>query len=373
MRKLKKTVSALVVATMLMSLAACGKTTDKTTEATETQSQETTEAVSEETSEETVEASGSEAETQTDSDLAYYDGVTYIGQSTWIGYAPLFIAEQKGFFLDHGADIKVQVIESAADRRSSLLADQIQCMSSTVDTHIMTDAAGIDIVQVLALDTSDGGDGVIAKSEIESIADLKGKSVALDTTGGASFFWFQYLLREEGMTLDDLNVQSMGSGDAGSAFVAGNVDAAVTWQPWLTNATNTDFGKVLVDSTETPGIIVDSIGFKSEFVDAYPGTVTALVLGWYDALAYIESDYDDAVAIMAEGMGQTVEDFEASLADVKYYDRDMNIEYFDESNEDSIYAIAELANTIWIENGFYEESEGPVIAEVIDGSFVTAE
>lgn len=360
MKRFKKIVSAIAVASMLLGLTACGSASKDTTE---------------QTTETTTESNSTDADaTAADAlDLAFYDGTVYIGQSTWVGYAPLFIAQEKGFFEKYGADIQIQVIESAADRRSALLADQIHAMSSTVDTHIMTDAAGIDIVQVLALDTSDGGDGVVAVSDINSIADLQGKKVALDTTGGASFFWFQYLLREEGMTLDDLDVQSMGSGDAGSAFVAGNVDAAVTWEPWLTNAKSTDFGKVLMDSSETPGIIVDSIGMKKEFIDAYPGTVRALVLGWYDALAYIESDYDDAIAIMAEGMGQTPEEFEESLAGVTYYDRQMNIDYFDTSIENNIYDIAALANEIWIENGFYEEGDAPVIEEVIDGSFVGIE
>lgn len=369
MRKIKKIVSAFAVASMLLGLTACGGTSEETT------TEATTETVT------TVEATTSEAETGTaddasatdTSDLAYYDGTVYIGQSTWVGYAPLFIAQEKGFFKKYGADIQIQVIESAADRRSALLADQIHAMSSTVDTHIMTDAAGIDIVQVLALDTSDGGDGIVSKEDINAVADLKGKKVALDTTGGASFFWFQYLLREDGMTLDDLDVQSMGSGDAGSAFVAGNVDAAVTWEPWLTNAKSTDFGKVLKDSSETPGIIVDSIGMKKEFVEAYPGTVRALVLGWYDALAYIDSDYDDAIAIMAKGMGQTSDEFKESLEGVSYYDKKMNIDYFDKSVENNIYDIASLANEIWVENGFYKEDEAPVIDEVIDGSFVGIE
>lgn len=366
MRRLKKVISAIAVASMLLGLTACGSTSEETTETTA----ETTEAVGEAIED----ASAGEDASATDTtDLAFYDGTVYIGQSTWVGYAPLFIAQEKGFFKKYGADIQVQVIESAADRRSALLADQIHGMSSTVDTHIMTDAAGIDIVQILALDTSDGGDGVVAVQDIESIADLKGKKVALDTTGGASFFWFQYLLREEGMTLNDLDVQSMGSGDAGSAFVAGNVDAAVTWEPWLTNAKSTDFGKVLKDSSETPGIIVDTIGMKKEFIEAYPGTVRALVLGWYDALAYIETDYDDAIAIMAQGMGQTSEEFEESLKGVTYYDRQMNIGYFDASIENSIYDIATLANEIWIENGFYTDAEAPVIEAVLDGSFVGIE
>ena len=86
-----------------------------------------------------------------------------IGQSSWIGFAPLYIAEEKGFFKKHGADVKIQSIESKADSKSALAAGRIQGVSTTADTHVVNAAAGIDIAQVLALDTSSGGDGIIAK------------------------------------------------------------------------------------------------------------------------------------------------------------------------------------------------------------------
>ena len=120
---------------------------------------------------------------------------TVIGVSSWVGYAPLFIAEEKGFFKDHGADVEIKTIESGADRRSALASNKIQGMCTTVDTHIITDAVGVDVVQVLALDTSCGGDGLVAKNEYQSIKDLAGKKIALDTTSGSSYFWFQTLIK----------------------------------------------------------------------------------------------------------------------------------------------------------------------------------
>jgi len=68
------------------------------------------------------------------------------------------------------------------------------------------------------------------------------------------------------MKLADLKAIDMKAGDAGSAFVAGKVDAAVTWEPWLPRAKETPFGHVLLSSDKTPGIIVDSLAFKPDFL-----------------------------------------------------------------------------------------------------------
>ena len=203
-----------------------------------------------------------------------------IGQSSWIGFAPLYIAEEKGFFKKHGADVKIQSIESKADSKSALAAGRIQGVSTTADTHVVNAAAGIDIAQVLALDTSSGGDGIIAKKDFKSIEDLKGKKVALDTTGGADFFWFQYLLKEKGMTIKDFDVQSMSAGDAGAAFVAGKVDAAITWQPWLSKASATDFGYTMLDSKASPGVIVDTFAMRKDFIKDHPEAVQAIAVSY---------------------------------------------------------------------------------------------
>jgi len=119
--------------------------------------------------------------------------------------------------------------------------------------------------QVLALDDSHGGDGMVAKKEIKTIKDLKGKTVAAQLGGGASYFWLAYVLGQNGLKLSDLKLVDMKAGDAGSAFVAGKVDAAVTWEPWLSKARETPFGHVLLSSDRTPGIIVDSLAFKPIF------------------------------------------------------------------------------------------------------------
>lgn len=293
-----------------------------------------------------------------------------IGQSSWIGFAPLYIAEEKGFFKKHGADVKIQSIESKADSKSALAAGRIQGVSTTADTHVVNAAAGIDIAQVLALDTSSGGDGIIAKKDFKSIEDLKGKKVALDTTGGADFFWFQYLLKEKGMTIKDFDVQSMSAGDAGAAFVAGKVDAAITWQPWLSKASATDFGYTMLDSKASPGVIVDTFAMRKDFIKDHPEAVQAIIDGWYDALDFLKSNPDEAIAIMAKRLGEKPENLKKELGDVTFYDEAGNKTYFGtKDNPGDFYKIVKIASDLWVSVGLIDKAVDA--ASIIDGSFLT--
>ncbi len=295
-----------------------------------------------------------------------YDGEIILGQSSWVGYAPLYLADKKGFFDECGADVTIQSFESKTDSKSALAARKIQGMSSTVDTHVMSAASGMDLKLVLALDTSSGGDGLIAKHEFKDVKSLAGKTVGLDTSGGASYFWFQYLLQKEGMTLEDVKAVNMSSGDAGAAFVAGEVDAAVTWEPWLSRAKETDFGGVLMDSSETPGVIVDALVMDAEFTNDYPGSVKAIVQGYYKALAYMESDPEDAYTIMCEYTGdESAEALQATMdSEVTFYDQAGNVAYFN----GEVQAIAKQASDLWIEMKLIESE--PDLDSFIDNSYL---
>lgn len=347
---MKKILSLLVVAMLTLSLlAGCGSsgTTGGSTDATDT-------------------AATGDATTTTDTtdEGQYCPDTTVLSMSTWIGYAPLHVALEKGFFAENGVEVEIAVIESAGDQRSALASGQIQGAATTIDTTVMSQSIGIDAIQILALDYSNGGDGVVAKNEYNSLADLKGKTVAIDTTGGASLFWFNYMLKDLGMTMDDFEIVNMGAGDAGTSFVAGQVEAAVTWEPWLTNAQNTDFGKVLLSSADYPGVIVDTLSMSKEYVDAYPDSVKGIVSAWYEALAYIETNPDDANQIMADAMGMPLEDFLATWSAVYFYDQAGNIAYFDTQIADMCQSVSD----IWIELGLMENPVAP--ADSFDGSFL---
>src|SRR6476620_11326169 len=103
-----------------------------------------------------------------------------IGHSTWVGYGPLYIARDKGMFKKNGVDVDLVLIEDPKERFPTLMADKIQMIASTVDTALLYMKKPDDFQYVVAIDDSNGGDGIVAIKDIKSIADLKGKKVAVN-------------------------------------------------------------------------------------------------------------------------------------------------------------------------------------------------
>src|SRR5438309_1404540 len=198
-----------------------------------------------------------------------------IAHSTWVGYGPLYIARDKGFFSKNGVDVDLIVIEDPKERFPTLMADKIQMIASTVDTALLYMKKPDDFQYVVAIDDSNGGDGIVANKDINTVADLKGKKVAVNE-GSVSQFYLNVLLAKAGIKETDLNTVNMTASDAGTAFVAQKVDAAVTWEPALSKGKSAPHGHLLVDSSTTPGLITDVIIAKTSWIKAHQKEVAAV-------------------------------------------------------------------------------------------------
>lgn len=69
--------------------------------------------------------------------------VVKIAHSSWIGFYPLDLAEQKGFFKDYGVNVQIKDIESKSDSKSALASGKIQGIATSVDTNVLSAASGL--------------------------------------------------------------------------------------------------------------------------------------------------------------------------------------------------------------------------------------
>src|SRR5207248_702693 len=127
-----------------------------------------------------------------------------------------------------------------------------------LDNVIIAQSNGLAMVVVGESDFSYGGDGIIATKNIKSIADLKGKRVACPE-GLPSHFFLLHLLKQNNLGPKDIElVPADDGGQAATMFASGRVDAAVTWDPWISQADKKTEGKghVLITTRDAPGLIL---------------------------------------------------------------------------------------------------------------------
>lgn len=293
-----------------------------------------------------------------------------IAVPTWTGYGPLFLARDQGFFSKHGVSVELSIIEGLGERKQALATNRLQAMATALDVQVTLAAADVPIKVVWALDDSFGGDGILAKNGINGVKDLKGKRVAFHV-GSTSHHFLLTVLSANGMSQKDIVAINMTAGEAGAAFVAGRVDAAVTWEPWLTKGGQSGQGRVLLSTKDFPGIIADSVSFRADYVKQYPEAVQSFVVAMKDAMDYWKKNQDAGNAIMAKGLGISKEEFVETMGGLRFHDYGSNLQFFGTPGKPGpIYSVMGDAATFYMEQKIIDRK--PVVSELIDGSFLQA-
>jgi NitT/TauT family transport system substrate-binding protein len=288
--------------------------------------------------------------------------------STWNGYAGLVIGVESGMFEEEGLDVRYTVIEDPVQRFNAFKAGELDAIATTPDTFSRNYARGIQSVQVLGLDASVGGDGIVAEKDITSVEQLEGQKVAV-SEGSTSQWFLAYVLDQSGLSLDDVEQVNLTSADAGAAFAAGRVPVAVTWEPWLTRAEENPNGRVLVSTEDYPDIITDGVAFTPEFVEENPETVTAFIRAYGRVMDEIEANPDEAFEHATEYLGQSVDEIKAILETVPLWTLEESQKFYGTPDQPGrAYEIFTESAEFWQSIGEIEEL--PDAENAIDPTFL---
>ena len=244
-----------------------------------------------------------------------------IGTQPWIGYGPLWIADEKGFDTENGVDIKMVNFSTDQDLESGFASGKFQAASNANNTYIRLADLGIDLTVTLMEDFSLTADAIVScNPDIQSIDDLAGAKVAFEEFS-VSDVLFRYALEQAGISFDDIEYVPIPAADAGTAAVAGRVDVAVTYEPYLQAALQEgDNCKIIYTAKERPGLISDALGFATEFADSNPDAVIGVMKAWDEAVDFYNTDTEEAQAIIAKAVGEKPEALGPSFKGVKLFD-----------------------------------------------------
>jgi len=286
-----------------------------------------------------------------------------LGMSGWTGFAPLSLAAETGLFKKHGVDVEIKFIPQK-ERHLTVAAGATQAVATTVDTFISYSAAGIPLTQVLLLDKSRGGDGLAVRNNITKITDLKGKTIAVDGAGTTPYFTLIAFMKRNGMTAKDVNLATLGPQPAAQAFIAGQYDAALTYEPYLSSVREApNAGKILLTTLDYP-VVVDMVAFQPDYIKKNPKVVQGVVNGFFDALAMIKAEPAKSNEIMGGKVKQTGEQFAKSASNIAWQDKAANQAYF----KGELQAFMKEAADIQLEAGVIRAI--PDLKPMVDDSFI---
>lgn len=258
------------------------------------------------------------------------------GTSPWPTSMFAYLADAKGIFAEHGLEVELNTFGSFGDSLQAFVGGNLDLITAASPDTIAPFSQGADFDIIMLTDKSMGSDGMVAAPDIQSVSDLKGKTVATELYS-VDHMYLLSLLDEAGMSAADITLTNMTIADEGTAFIAGQVDAAVIWEPYLSKAVNEGNGNLLYSTKDNPDLITDCIAASSNIVKIEPAAVQAFTDSWYEAVEYWHNNQDESEAIMAEALEVTQEDFRAMMETLSITSAADALEAFEPAEGDSSF------------------------------------
>lgn len=232
------------------------------------------------------------------------------------GHTQPIIADQKGFFKEEfGEEVEVQlsVFASGPPIIEAFTAGQVDFCFVGDQPAIQGIANGLDIKILASYASTEAGNALIAtpKSGIKTLADIKGKKIGY-TVGSVGHQLLLKFLSSQNLTETDAELLNLSPADMYASLQAGTIDAAITWEPYITNSVSEGIATLIQDGTGYK-YNVNVIAGSSEFVSQNPD-ITARLLKVFDkAGVWADEHPDESLKIIGEASSIDPGAFKASF------------------------------------------------------------
>lgn len=267
--------------------------------------------------------------------------------NVWAGWAPIVFANEgfkpaKEWAAPDGKKFKVELIllDNPVAMRDAYAAGEVHIGWATVDMlplfmeELQKDSRTRPRV-FQQIDWSNGGDGIVARDNIKTISDLRGKTVVLAENSPSQYFLLNALINGGVQPAEVKPLYTPDAFKAAAAFAADkNIAAAVSWAPDIYKLAKIPGNRMLVTTGEANHLIADVWFARADFAQENPGIIEGLVRGILDAVEDLDNQDNrkKAAKLMAEGYSIPEDDAIGMLGDAHWTNYAENREFFLNAN-----------------------------------------
>lgn len=261
-----------------------------------------------------------------------------VAAHVWPGYAFLFLARDEGWLPPE--EIGLLETSTATQSIERLRAGEVMAAALTLDEVLLARSQGVPLTVAMVFDVSAGADMVIARPQIRSLADLKGKRIAVETSAVGSLM-LSKMLAEAGLTQNDIELVEM-SGNHLDAWDRNLADAVITYDPTASQLLKKG-GVSLFNSRQMPELIFDVLAVRSDVLKAQAATVRKLVAAHFKGVAALRHTPADTTYRLAKQLGLKGNEVMAAYRGVKMPDISANRAYLSNPSSPLYRAARDLA------------------------------
>ncbi|MBW4444481.1 MAG: ABC transporter substrate-binding protein [Plectolyngbya sp. WJT66-NPBG17] len=239
----------------------------------------------------------------------------------WSGYSGHHVTVKKDFYKQAGLTIEDILFQSNTEQITAFLSGKTDLAWMTAGDVIQMAGKDPNLKIIFLCDYSNGADGILGRG-IKTAADLKGKTLAREDVLFQKVLLRAYL-EKSGLTEKDIDIRDIPASDAATAFSAKRVDAAVTYEPFLTKAAKESGGEVIFSSKGT-NLIADVLVTRPKLITERRADLIAFLKAADQGIKLLKSGDTDAIAAASSRLGIKPEELREQLTGITLFDIEGN-------------------------------------------------
>ena len=263
---------------------------------------------------------------------------------TSIAGGSLMVTEARGLW---GVPVELRGFVAGSDVLQAVLAGSADAGSMATTPTIVGGRTGDFVIAAVANRVGDTTAIIVPpNSSIKTVADLKGKKVAIQKGTTTALDMENYVLPHAGLSLKDVQVVNMGMGNMPAAVAGGRVDAAASVEPYISIAVQQKAAvrlELMMAYDPIPVFIV----FRTDFVNKHPDVVVNALRGYYKAVKWIKAHPKDAVDTIVAGLAKQGVKLDRKVVEMAWNTVDLDVQF----SEADMRAYLNGAATLLIKSG----------------------
>ena len=250
-----------------------------------------------------------------------------VGITSWVGFDIVRYAQSSGIFKQRGLEVELVQFENQQDSSRAVIRGGLDAAFVSFWDVMQVDPGNGKPVVLMTTNISAGADGIVAKPEIKSVKDLRGKQV------GAKLGTVNHLILLEALKANqikpaDVKILDYSNEVAAEKIKTSAIDAAVLWQPMLGETAKNIKGNVIHTTKQVDSLVIDILMSSDRVVKEKKSQLKQFLLAWFDVMHAVENQPKKVFSAVGEKLGQTGESFASDYAGLKKGDMTLNRRMF---------------------------------------------
>ncbi|MGL5034056.1 MAG: ABC transporter substrate-binding protein [Microcystaceae cyanobacterium] len=252
-----------------------------------------------------------------------------IGINDWIGYQIIHAARSLNYFKQRQVEVNFIYFNNLQDATRAMYRGSLDATFTTIwDLLELSPERKLVEPQILLVtDVSAGADGIVARSPLQKLSDLRGKNIGVKLATVNQLILLEALHLHQ-ISPTEIEMINLPNEVAAQQLLLGKLDAIVLWQPLLGEIAEKIGGKIVHNTSQADSLVIDVLATTPTKLQQKAQSLQRFLWVWLDLMQHLEKKPESVFKALSSVLGRDPRALKQDYQGVKAGTRALNKHFF---------------------------------------------